>query len=50
MTEDHARALQGQDGSFKLQLKWISVSLTFPLNPLPSNAPPHPGPWTSPFW
>jgi hypothetical protein len=44
MTEDHACALRGQHGSFKLQLKWISVSLTYPSNPLSSDSSPHPGP------
>lgn len=37
MTKDHAAALEGQDSSFKLRLKWISASLT---PPTPYLAPP----------
>ena len=43
MTKDHAAALEGQDSSFKLRLKWISAS---PTPPTPYLAPPfsHPVP------
>jgi hypothetical protein len=41
MTEDHATTLGGQDASFTLQLKWISVSKAILFHPLVSDSPPH---------